>query len=81
VTGCATGEEAYTMAMLLCEFTENLTGAPTVQVFATDIDEQAISTAREGFYTDADVADISPERLRRFFIKETNGYRVRRDLR
>jgi two-component system, chemotaxis family, CheB/CheR fusion protein len=81
VAGCATGEEAYTMAMMLAEFAETLTGAPTVQVFATDIDEQAIATAREGFYTEADVADVSPERLRRFFIKEADGYRVRRELR
>src|SRR5204862_3010038 len=81
VAGCATGEEAYTLAMLLAEFTETLTNSPTVQVFATDIDEQAISTAREGFYTEADVADISPVRLRRFFTKEPEGYRVRRDLR
>ncbi|MDX6693479.1 MAG: two-component system, chemotaxis family, CheB/CheR fusion protein [Blastocatellia bacterium] len=81
VAGCATGEEAYTMAMMLAEFTENVVGAPTAQVFATDIDEQAISTARAGLYTNADVADISPERLRRFFIKEPNGYRVRRELR
>ncbi len=81
VAGCATGEEAYTLAMLLTEFTETLTGAPTVQVFATDIDEQAIATAREGFYTESDVADISFMRLRRFFAKETEGYRVRRELR
>ena len=81
VAACATGEEAYTVAMLLREFTENLLNAPTVQVFATDLDEQAISTAREGFYTEADVADISPERLRRFFIKGTEGYRVRKELR
>ena len=81
VAGCATGEEAYTLAMLLTEFTETLTGAPVVQVFATDIDEQAISTAREGFYTAADVADVSLERLRRFFTKEPDGYRVRRELR
>jgi two-component system CheB/CheR fusion protein len=81
VAGCATGEEAYTLAMLLTEFTETLTNAPTVQVFATDIDEQAISAAREGFYTAADVADISPVRLRRFFTKEPDGYRVRRELR
>src|SRR5947209_7751847 len=81
VAGCATGEEAYTLAMLLTEFTETLTGAPVVQVFATDIDEQAISTAREGFYTAADVADVSLERLRRFFTKEPEGYRVRRELR
>ncbi|HEV2912213.1 MAG TPA: PAS domain S-box protein [Pyrinomonadaceae bacterium] len=81
VAGCATGEEAYTMAMLLAEFTESLTDAPTVQVFATDIDEDAIARAREGFYTEADVADISPERLRRFFTKEIGGYRVRHELR
>ncbi|HVG35299.1 MAG TPA: PAS domain S-box protein [Pyrinomonadaceae bacterium] len=81
VAGCATGEEAYTMAMMLAEFAETLTSAPSVQVFATDIDEQAITTAREGFYTETDVADISPERLRHFFTKETGGYRVRRELR
>ncbi|MDQ3917089.1 MAG: histidine kinase, partial [Acidobacteriota bacterium] len=75
--GCATGEEAYTLAMLLCECAESLPVAPTVQVFATDIDEQAIAAAREGFYTEADVADVSPERLRRFFVKEASGgYRV-----
>jgi two-component system CheB/CheR fusion protein len=80
--GCATGEEAYTLAMLLTECAESLPDAPTVQVFATDIDKQAIAAAREGFYTEADVADISPERLRRFFVKEANGgYRVRRELR
>jgi two-component system CheB/CheR fusion protein len=81
VAGCATGEEAYTLAMLLAEFSDTLPHAPAVQVFATDIDEQAIATAREGFYTGADVADISPERLRRFFTKERDGYRVRRELR
>lgn len=81
VAGCATGEEAYTLAMLLSETTENLPHAPTVQVFATDIDEQAISTAREGFYTEADVADISLERLRRYFNKRSEGYRVRKELR
>jgi two-component system CheB/CheR fusion protein len=81
VAGCATGEEAYTMAMLLRECTENSPYAPTVQVFATDIDEHAISTGREGFYTDSDVADISPERLRRFFAKENGGYRVHKELR
>jgi two-component system CheB/CheR fusion protein len=81
VAGCATGEEAYTLMMLLAECAEALPNAPTVQVFATDIDEQAVATAREGLYTEADVADISPERLRRFFTKERDGYRVRRELR
>jgi two-component system CheB/CheR fusion protein len=81
VPGCATGEEAYSLAMLLAEYSANSLSAPSVQVFATDIDEQAIAYARDGFYTDADVADVSPERLRRFFTKESDGYRVRRDLR
>jgi two-component system CheB/CheR fusion protein len=81
VAGCATGEEAYTLAMLLIEAADISVNAPTVQVFATDIDEQAISTAREGFYTEADVADISPERLRRFFMRQPDGYRVRKELR
>ena len=81
VAGCATGEEAHTMAMLLSEYAESLPDAPAVQVFATDIDEQAIAHAREGFYTPNDAADVSPERLRRFFIKEADGYRVRKELR
>lgn len=81
VAGCATGEEAYSLAMLLCEYSANLIDAPKVQVFATDIDEQAIAFAREGFYTPNDAADVSPEQLRQFFIKEQDGYRVRRELR
>src|SRR5262245_18828712 len=81
VAGCATGEEAYSVAMLLSEYTANSINAPLVQVFATDIDEQAVAYARDGYYTEADVADVSPERLRRFFQKETEGYRVRRELR
>lgn len=81
VAGCATGEEAYSVAMLIAEYTSDLFNMPTVQIFATDIDEAAIAVARDGFYTDTDVADVSPERLRRFFTKEADGYRVRRDLR
>jgi two-component system CheB/CheR fusion protein len=82
VAGCATGEEAYSLAMLLAE---RLDGGgidqPEIQIFASDIDEAAIAAAREGFYTLNDAADVSPERLRRFFTKEGDGYRVRRDLR
>ncbi len=81
VAGCATGEEAYSMMMMLLDCAAKLAVAPRVQVFATDIDEQAIAVARNGFYTDADVADVPPERLRRYFTKESNGYRVRRELR
>ena len=81
VAGCATGEEAYSIAMLLAEHAEGLLEGPQVQVFATDLEEGAIAAAREGFYTEADVADINERRLERFFHREGNGYRVRRSLR
>ena len=81
VAGCATGEEAYSLAMLLSEHVGNSVDTPSVQIFATDIDEWAISKAREGSYTLNDAADVSPERLRRFFIKDGDGYRVCRELR
>lgn len=76
VPGCATGEEAYTVAMLLAE-----TAPPNVQIFGTDLDEQAIDRARDGWYSDTDVADVPSEWLRRFFLKDGGGYRVRRELR
>jgi len=79
--GCATGEEAYSVAILLAERASTMVDAPTVQLFATDLDEQAIATAREGLYSESDVADVSPTRLAQFFQREASGYRVRRDLR
>ena len=81
VPGCATGEEAYSVAMLLAESVEGRSGVPGVQVFATDLDENAIAAAREGFYTEADVADLPEQRLERFFHREGTGYRIRRELR
>ena len=81
VPGCATGEEAYSVAMLLAEYVEGRNDLPGVQVFATDLDEDAIAAAREGFYTDADVADLPEERLKHFFHREGTGYRIRRELR
>jgi PAS domain S-box-containing protein len=81
VAGCATGEEAYSIAMLCAEQIMGAIDAPKVQIFATDIDETAIATAREGIYTLSDVADVSNERLRRFFFNEGDGYRVRREIR
>jgi PAS domain S-box-containing protein len=81
VAGCATGEEAYSLAMLLAEHFEENPNAPAIQIFATDIDEAAIAHSREGFYTLVDVADVSPERLRRFFTRDGAGFRVRRELR
>jgi two-component system CheB/CheR fusion protein len=81
VAGCATGEEAYSMAMLLAEYSSTAVDQPGIQIFATDLDQQAVAVARDGVYTEADVADISEERLQRFFHREAGGYRVRRELR
>ncbi len=81
VAGCATGEEAYSIAMLCAERTFGALDAPKIQIFATDIDETAIIRAREGFYSLNDAADVSAERLRRFFAKEADGYRIRREIR
>ena len=79
--GCATGEEAYSIAMLLCEHAERLDAPPSIQVFATDVDEQAIDDARQGLYPSTIEADVSAERLRRFFAKDHGLYRVRKALR
>ncbi|MDR6536579.1 PAS domain S-box protein [Variovorax soli] len=81
VAACATGEEAYSIAMLLSEQARLLDAPPLIQVFATDLDEEAVKAARDGIYPTAIEADVSEERLRRFFIKEHRGYRVRRELR
>ena len=82
VPACATGEEAYSIGMLLSEYAQNHEGTlPQMQIFATDLHEEAVEAAREGLYPTAIEADVSQERLRRFFVKEHHGYRVRRELR
>ena len=81
VVGCATGEEAYSVTMLLSDYAAKLAFAPQIQVFATDIDENAIAVARDGVYTVNDTADLSPEFLSRHFVKERHRYRVRREIR
>ena len=81
VAGCATGEEAYSVAMLLCEYHARLDHGPALQVFATDIDDEALAQAREGLYARVAAADLSPERLRRFFEVEPGGIRVKPELR
>jgi two-component system CheB/CheR fusion protein len=82
-TGCSTGEEAYSLAILLVEQMEALKQSYTVQVFATDIDSRAIATARVGVYPASISADISPERLARFFTLEPGGqsYRINKSIR
>ncbi|MFW5726066.1 MAG: CheR family methyltransferase, partial [Bacteroidota bacterium] len=79
--GCATGEEAYSLAILLLEEASNLQYSPTIQVFASDMHERSLKMAREGFYPGDIELDVSTERLRRFFIKEDGGYRVRKEVR
>jgi two-component system CheB/CheR fusion protein len=81
VAGCATGEEAYTIAMLLAEYAATVDQPPRIQVFATDIDEHAISAARQGLYRETIATDVSPERLARFFVAEQGGYRIKREIR
>ena len=81
VTGCATGEEAYSLAILLCEHLGRLDVAPRVQVFATDIDEQALATARRGCYPTGIAAHVTAERLERFFTKQDTTYQVKKELR
>ena len=81
VIGCATGEEAYSLAMLFAERIEQMIAPPKVQIFASDIDNAAFAVGREGLYTLNDAADITPERLRRYFTKENDQYRVRREIR
>ena len=78
---CATGEEAYSIGMLLSEYAAKLDTPPKIQVFASDIAPNAIATAREGRYDETINADVSPERLRRFFIKDEDSYRVKKELR
>ncbi len=82
-TGCSTGEEAYSIAILLQERVEALKQNYTVQIFATDIDAQAIATARVGIYPASIAADITPERLARFFTAEADGsaYRIHKNIR
>ena len=81
VPGCATGEEAYSLAMLLREHMDTVAGAPKVHVFATDIDEAAIDTARLGRYPSTLLEGLSPERRARFFRASQGGFVVTKDIR
>ncbi len=81
VPGCASGEEAYTLAILVREALEGVTSPPAVQIFATDIDERALSIARQGIYPLGIAEHVSKERLERFFIKKGKRFQVNKDLR
>jgi two-component system CheB/CheR fusion protein len=81
VAGCASGEEAYSIAMLLMEEASRHEFRPEIQVFGSDMDARALNIAREGRYPTAIEADINEDRLRRFFTRDGDHYRVKRELR
>ncbi len=78
---CATGEEAYSVAMLILEYLEKIHPQAKVQIFATDLDEVAVARARAGFYSDGIIPEVGEERLKHFFIKNENGWQVTKQLR
>ena len=79
--GCSTGEEAYSLAMLLLEEAARHDAPPEIQVFASDLHQQSLLRAREGFYPGDIKVDVSEERLRRFFTGQEGGYRIRKEVR
>jgi two-component system CheB/CheR fusion protein len=83
VVGCSTGEEAYSVGILLKEYMENLKQSFKIQIFATDIDERNIKFARRGMYPASISADVSQERLKRFFTynSKDDTYRINKDIR
>jgi two-component system CheB/CheR fusion protein len=81
VAGCATGEEAYSVGMLLADQAALMSNPPAFQVFASDIDERAIATARAGLYPLSIVTDVTPARLRQHFTRDENRYHIRKAVR
>jgi two-component system CheB/CheR fusion protein len=81
VPGCSTGEEAYSIAICLIEFLEEQGVTLPFEIFATDISEPAIEQARAGIYSDAALAQVSPQRLARFFTGSERGYQIARSVR
>lgn len=83
VSGCSSGEEAYSIAILLVEYMQGLKKNIPIQIFATDIDPRAIASARSGVYPESIAEHVSQERLERFFIKnsENHTYRIQKNVR
>ncbi len=81
VPGCSTGEEAYSIAILVREHPDQQKKSTPVQIFATDIDIVSIERARAGVYPDSIAADVSTERLDRFFTRDESSYRIHKDIR
>lgn len=83
VPGCATGEEAYSLAIVFKEVVDEIKAAKgcRLQIFATDLDADAIDKARSGMFSESIAADVSPERLGRYFVKTDNGYQIAKIIR
>ena len=81
VPGCATGEEVFSIAMLMREHMDGLRNVPRVQLFATDIDEQVLTVARAARYPEALLDSVSEERRRRFFVRDGGSFLVAKDIR
>lgn len=81
VAGCATGEEAYSICIIVAEVMKALKGSFNVQVFATDIDSEAIAFARAGIYPQNISADVSDDRLTNYFSRDNDTYRVKKEIR
>jgi two-component system CheB/CheR fusion protein len=81
VPACASGEEAYSIAILLCELMDRTKQQFQVQIYSTDLDDDAIETARAAIYPASIALDVSPERLRNFFVKHKTGYRIKKEVR
>ena len=81
VAACASGEEAYSLAMLMADQAGQMEPPPAFQVFASDIDDRAIDTARAGIYPGSIITDVPPARLRQYFKREDSSYRIRKALR
>ncbi|MFN0105218.1 MAG: PAS domain S-box protein [Bryobacteraceae bacterium] len=81
VVGCASGEEVYSIAILLCEHAATLASPPPIKIFATDIDERELQIARKGRYPATVAEHVTPERLERFFTIDDGAYQIKRELR
>jgi two-component system CheB/CheR fusion protein len=81
VAGCASGEEAYSLAICLLEYLGNAANAPPIKIFGTEISDRAIEAARAGTYGESVAADVSAQRLQQFFVKTNRGYEVSRAVR
>jgi two-component system CheB/CheR fusion protein len=81
IPGCSTGEEVYSLAICILESLGDKSSSVPIQIFGTDISETAVDKARAGIYPENIEADVSPERLRRFFVKGEAGYQVSKPIR